>query len=341
MKIISKNLKLYAIILIIILSGCELNDVALKDNVKSITLEEDETIDINEELAAKTYSADNYQSNELDIQNDILDANEKKHLIDILKAYDSVKLQEIYNLPSLYHQNTFHTTYRCLFGDDDDKTPIFKVDASEKEKNHINYMSLTFDCSFINDYTYQILDVLDKYDAKVTFFMTNGFMTNNVDQICEILKRGHEIGNHSATHPDFNHIVDTSVVKEVMIPHNFIQNSIGIDMCLFRFPYGSYSPRTVKILKSLGYYPIQWSFDSLDFRELGVEFLIERFNKNNCLVPGAIILFHNGAKYTVDALPYILDLIEEKNLKCIKVSDLIFRDNFCIIKGKQFEKSYD
>ena len=171
--------------------------------------------------------------------------------------------------------------------------------------------------------------------------MTYEFMEKNPDQIMEIIKRGHEVANHSTTHPDLNKAKDSKVVKEIMKAHNFIKDLVGVDMCLFRFPFGSYSPRTVSLLKNMGYYPIQWTLDSIDWKNTGKEYLINRFMGNDdLLVGGSIILFHNGATYTPEALPEIIEMISDKGLKCVRVTDLIYQHDFHIMKGKQIKGQF-
>lgn len=281
----------------------------------------DEDIDLNDEIYDEAIST----VSELDIYNQ-----------SILEAIASSTDPTVINLPTLFHQPTDHPYPDDHFGPYKEASPIFKVDLSkETDPERQNLIALTFDSAYINKYTYKILDILDEYNIKATFFMTYEFIYSNPAQVMAIIKRGHEIGNHSKTHPDFNKISDANVVAQVWKVHNYMRNLVGVDLCLFRFPFGSYSPRTVNLLKNLGYYPIQWTFDSVDWRNDGVDFLKKRFTNTEFLVPGAIILFHNGADYTPQALPYILNLIEIRGLKCVRVSDLIYKHGFHLEDGVQ------
>lgn len=259
------------------------------------------------------------------------------YIKEIADAFMSVELPEKCNLPTPFIQTSIHPDNEGdFFGKFTDDMPIFSVDVDEYDEQRKNCMCLTFDSAYINKYTYDILDILDKYDIKSTFFMTYEFMEKNPKQIMDIIKRGHEIGNHSTTHPDFNKSKDSKIVKEVMKAHNYIKDLVGVNMCLFRFPFGSYSPRTVGLLKNMGYYPIQWTLDSIDWKNTGKSFLINRFAGNDdLLVAGSIILFHNGATYTPEALPEIIEMIYNKGLKCVKVSDMIYPHDFHILKGHQ------
>ena len=263
------------------------------------------------------------------------------YIKEISDAFMSVDLPAKCNLPTQYVQLTFHPEKeKDLFGKVSDDMPIFNVDV-ENDSTRSNYMCLTFDSAYINTYTYDILDILDEHNIKSTFFMTYEFMEKNPEQIMEIIKRGHEVANHSTTHPDLNKAKDSKVVKEIMKAHNFIKDLVGVDMCLFRFPFGSYSPRTVSLLKNMGYYPIQWTLDSVDWKNTGKDFLINRFKGNdNLLTGGSIILFHNGATYTPAALPEIIEMIYDKGLKCVRVTDLIYQHDFHIMKGKQIKGQF-
>lgn len=293
----------------------------------------------NKEIAPVSVHSDT--SYESEIIASISDAAINDYIKEISDAFMSVELPPKYNLPTLLTQTTTHPEkVNDNFGKFSDDMPIFSVMA-ENDDDKKNLMCLTFDSAYINKYTFDILDILDKYDIKSTFFMTYEFMEKNPDQIMEIIKRGHEIGNHSTTHPDFNKVKDSKVVKEVMKAHNYIKDLVGVDMCLFRFPFGSYSPRTVSLLKNMGYYPIQWTLDSIDWKNIGKQYLINRFEGNDdLLVGGSIILFHNGATYTPEALPEIIDMIYKKGLKCVKVTDLIYHHNFHIMKGKQISGQF-
>lgn len=270
------------------------------------------------------------------------DENERMiaYITEINNALKSVELPPKYNLPTLFVQPTMHPNdENDIFGKMNNEVPIFSVNVEGTDKS--NYMCLTFDSAYINRCTYRILDILDEYNIKSTFFMTYEFMKKNPSHVMEIIKRGHEIGNHSTTHPDFNGLSDAGVVKEVMKTHNYIKDLVGVDMSLFRFPMGSYSPRTVTLLKNMGYYPIQWTLDSVDWKNISKEFLVNRIIGNDeVIVGGSIILFHNGATYTPDALPEIIEIIQNKNLKCVRVSDMIYDHNFHIEKGRQYKGKY-
>lgn len=306
----------------------ESNDIVNEETIQ------DQSINYNDPIYDMTNAS--IVNNDLsDVQSSIY---QSQYLKEIQDAINSVAVPEVTNLPNTYNQPVDHPYIDDFFGIGQDSLPIKFVHV-ENDPEKKGCMAITFDSAYINDYTYALLDILDAYNFKATFFMTRDFILKNQGQVAEILSRGHEIGNHSTNHPDFNKVKDTTVVKEILICHNLVKSLFGFDMCLFRFPYGSYSPRTVILAKNLGYYPIQWTFDSIDWKNLGVDYLLNRFNENKdyAIREGAIILFHNGATYTPEALPKIFDMIKANGLKCVRVSDLIYRHRFYLDSGAQYK----
>lgn len=227
------------------------------------------------------------------------------------------------------NKNLKNKVKNYTFGVEEDRCPILRV-AVQGDPIREKYISLTFDSAYENTRTIQILDILDEYDAKATFFMTGEFVSHNLDQVKEIIDRGHDIGNHSYMHPNFKTINDKEREEQINIVHKMIKDEFDIDMKLFRFPFGDYNARSVEILKELDYYPIQWTYDSIDWRNEGVEAILKKFQNGRNLEPGYIILFHNGAKFTPEALPTILEDIKQKGLKCVKLTDLIYENDFYI-----------
>ena len=95
---------------------------------------------------------------------------------------------------------------------------------------------------------------------------------------------------------------------------------------MFRPPFGEYNDTIIQTATQLGYYTIQWDVDSLDWKELGVEPVIDKVLKET--TNGSIILFHNNAKYIKEYLPVILQRLQEKGFEIVPVSQLIYKDNF-------------
>ncbi len=206
--------------------------------------------------------------------------------------------------------------------------PIYCVDIKDKK------IAMSFDVSWGNDNTDKILDILDKYNIKATFFLVGGWIDENPDKVKEIYKRGHEIGNHSNKHPDMTKISRERIIQEIDISDAKIRQLTGEGTKLFRFPEGSYNDMSVQTASETGHYCIQWDVDSIDWREEGADIEYSRIIKNT--KPGSILLFHNNAKYTPGNLPRIIQKLQGEGYKFEKIGDLIYKDNYKIdYSGKQ------
>lgn len=246
---------------------------------------------------------------------------------------DTMETAEVLETGGEFKQRFLVQDENNLFGVVSDKMPIFSVEL-EDEKNRI--ISLTFDSSWIDYYTIPLLDLLDRYHAKATFFLTAFYIRQHPNSVKEILRRGHEIGNHSNTHRKFTDLSENTMREEVDECHKALKELTGIDMCLFRFPYGSYNSTAIRMLKEKGYYPIQWEVDSLDWKNESAEAILTRLKAEKAYKAGNIILFHNGGDFTVEALRTVFHELELRKLKCVRVSDLIYDNGFYIgSDGKQ------
>lgn len=135
--------------------------------------------------------------------------------------------------------------------------PIYCVDVKERK------VALSFDAAWGNEDTGEILDILDKYDVKVTFFMTGGWVEKYPEDVKAIYEAGHDLANHSENHKQMSKLDFDQCVDEVMKVHTKVLELTGENMCLFRPPYGDYNDNLIKAVESCGYYTIQWSVDTL------------------------------------------------------------------------------
>jgi polysaccharide deacetylase family sporulation protein PdaB len=209
--------------------------------------------------------------------------------------------------------------------------PIYSVATEEKK------LSLTFDISWGNDNTKKLLDILDKYKIKATFFLVGGWIDDNKEIVKEIAKRGHELGNHSDKHPDMTRLTKEKITQDILSCDSKIFTLTGQNSKLFRAPSGAYNDLVIKTAKELGRYPVQWNVDSIDWKDQGAEIEYNRVIKS--IKPGAILLFHNTAKYTPETLPRIIEKLEAEGYKFVKISELIYKNNYYInAEGKQIRK---
>ncbi len=211
--------------------------------------------------------------------------------------------------------------------------PIYCVEREEK------VVALTFDAAWGNADTQQILDILAKHDVKVTFFATGGWVESYPDDVKRIIEAGHAFGNHSENHKFMTKLSDSEIEEEIMTVHNKVKELTGYEMCLFRPPYGDYNDAVIKGVEACGYYVIQWSVDSLDWKDYGVDSIIKTVCQHKALDNGAIILMHNGAKYTADALDSLITNLKEQGYSFATVAELIYKDGYTIDHtGKQIKQ---
>lgn len=112
--------------------------------------------------------------------------------------------------------------------------PIYCVDKAENDK----VIALSFDAAWGNEDTKQIMDILNKHNIKVTFFMTGGWVEQFPDDVKMIYEQGHDLGNHSQNHKNMSQITDSEKESELMTVHEKVKELTGYEMFLFRPPYG-------------------------------------------------------------------------------------------------------
>ena len=210
--------------------------------------------------------------------------------------------------------------------------PIYCVETKEPK------IALTFDAAWGNEDTQKILEVLKKHDVRVTFFMTGGWVENYPDDVKAILAAGHDLGNHSENHKNMSQLSDAKKKEELMKVHDKVRTLTGYEMFLFRPPYGDYDNAVVNVAKDCGYYTIQWDVDSLDWKDYGVDSIIKTVTEHKHIGNGSIILCHNGAKYTAQALDTLITKLKEKGYTFVPVSELIYRDGYHMnVEGRQIK----
>jgi polysaccharide deacetylase family sporulation protein PdaB len=211
--------------------------------------------------------------------------------------------------------------------------PIYCVDSPEKK------VALSFDAAWGNEDTAEILKILEKNNVKVTFFMTGGWIEKYPDDVKAIAAAGHDLGNHSENHKHMSQLSKEQSIEEIMKPHNKVKELTGIDMNLFRPPYGDYNNTLIQATREAGYHCIQWDVDSLDWRDYGVKSIVNTVVDHEHLGNGSIILCHNGAKYTKDALDSMITGLKEKGYEIVPISQLIYTGEYYMDhEGRQFEK---
>ncbi len=210
--------------------------------------------------------------------------------------------------------------YNVFFGYAIRELPIYRV---EREDNKI---AISFDCAWGTDYTDKLLEIMEKEMVKCTFFAVEFWTKKNPEYIKKISEYGHEIGTHSATHPYMSKLDRETVIKELSSSALEIEKITNKKVELFRAPYGDYNDRLIKTARELSLFTIQWDVDSLDWKDLSAKQICDRVIGK--VKSGSIVLFHNQGLHTAEALPIIISELKIKGYEFVKISDLIYRENY-------------
>lgn len=191
---------------------------------------------------------------------------------------------------------------------------------------HSKVIALTFDDGPDNQSTMKILDLLKQYEAKATFFVVGSRVEQHPDIVSRERQEGHEIGNHSYTHPPFHNINGNKLSSELNQTQKAILDATGIKSVLFRPPGGSYNESIVRTSKDFGMLTVLWSWhqDTLDWRKPGVNKIVKKVldNARN----GDIVLMHDfvpNSTQTVEALAIILPELQKRGFKFVTISELM------------------
>lgn len=148
------------------------------------------------------------------------------------------------------------------------------------------------------------------------------------DDVKAILAAGHDLGNISDSHKHMPQLTDEECREEIEQAHTKVQLLTGYEMFLFRPPYGDYDNHVISNAAKCGYYSVCWDVDSLDWKDYGVDFILNHVLKNGNLRNGSIIRCQSGAKYTAEALEALLAGLEKEGYGLVPVSQLIYKEKY-------------
>jgi len=201
--------------------------------------------------------------------------------------------------------------------------PIYSVDYPEKK------VAITFDCAWGADDIPDILKTLKAQNVKATFFIIGEWAEKYPDAVKMIAADGHDVANHSYSHPKMGSLDSSKVREEIQKCNEILEKLSGKKVELFRAPYGDYGNTVIAEAQKLNCYAIQWDVDSLDWKP-GItqdEILARVLQK---VKNGSIILFHNDTPHTARLLPTIIEALKSQGYGFEPVSKLIYRENYII-----------
>ena len=194
--------------------------------------------------------------------------------------------------------------------------PVYSVSREDKK------IALTIDAAWADDKTEFILETLDKYNIKATFFLCGFWAEEYPDIVKRIDAEGHQIGNHTATHPHMNKLSSQQILDELKKYDDILESIIGKRSTLFRAPYGEYNDNVITTVRNAGYEVIQWDIDTVDWRE-------ERSAETilNSVLPklksGSIILSHNNGFKIEQYLPTLIETALGQGYEFVTVGELL------------------
>ncbi|MCQ2450493.1 MAG: polysaccharide deacetylase family protein [Clostridia bacterium] len=220
---------------------------------------------------------------------------------------------------------------KMVFASSNKKLPIYCVQTDKKR------IAISFDAAWGNDDTHTLVEILKKYDVPATFFVVGAWVDKYPESVRELSNAGHQIQNHSNTHPYMTKLPKTKMIDEIKTCNEKIKSITGVEPTLLRPPYGDYDNLLIDAVSECKMNAIQWSVDSHDWMENATaDSIYERVVSRT--ENGSIILMHNDAEHTPEALPRILETLKKDGYEFVFISDLIYKDNYEIDHtGKQCE----
>jgi len=180
---------------------------------------------------------------------------------------------------------------------------------------------LTFDGGATDAGFDSIVDSLRRYGVRCTFFLTGKFAEKYPQKCHRLLAEGHEIANHSMNHPNMKNFSKDKIAAEIEAAEQAFVRVFGRRGApFFRFPFGAQNKKVEQIVEELGYHPVYWHIDTIDWREDPVNTIIGRVDSK--LRRNAVILMHLGSKNGARALDSILDIITGRGYTLARLSDL-------------------
>jgi polysaccharide deacetylase family sporulation protein PdaB len=209
--------------------------------------------------------------------------------------------------------------------------PIYCVQKDYK------VLSISFDAAWGNEDTQQLIDILGKYNVKATFFVVGEWVDKYPESVKALHEAGHEIMNHSSDHAHFNSLSTDEIIADLNTCNDKIEAVTGVRPTLFRCPYGEYDDHVINATRSIGMEPIQWDVDSLDWKDLSAADITKRVTSK--VQPGSIVLFHNAALNTPEALPFVIEYLIREGYTFVPISQIILKGEYTIDHtGRQCSK---
>ena len=209
--------------------------------------------------------------------------------------------------------------------------PVYSVERDDK------LVAISFDAAWGNEDTQNLIDILDRYGVKATFFVVGDWVEKYPESVKALADAGNEVMNHSSSHAHFSQLSTQQITADVTSCNEKIAVITGVTPSLFRCPYGEYDDHVIQAVEAMGMTAVQWDVDSLDWKGISANEITQRVLKN--VRSGSIILFHNAAEHTPEALPGILESLQSQGYTIVPISQLLLQgDTYQDNAGRQWQK---
>ncbi|MFF4617985.1 polysaccharide deacetylase family protein [Nonomuraea jabiensis] len=196
--------------------------------------------------------------------------------------------------------------------------------AEPVDCEQVKCLALTFDDG-PGKYAGTLLDTLKKYDAKATFFLEGQYVKSRPAFVKRMVTEGHEVGNHSYSHPDFTKSDAGTIRNEIKKTQDAVKKASGVEPKLLRPPYGLADLQVADIATEFGMPMILWTAGSEDWSSKNVDAIKKKTME--VAQPNGIILMHDWVKQTVDAMPALIKSLQKKGYHLVTVSDIVKGQN--------------
>ncbi len=230
--------------------------------------------------------------------------------VDIKASYENMKKQDVFDENKLVYKQVSPNVHL-------DQLPPEPIYRGNPEKPMVSFL---INVAWGNEYIPEMLETLKKHNVKATFFLEGRWVKENPDLAKMIVDAGHEVGNHSYTHPNLKTMPSSSVREQLIKTNDVIEATTGKKPTLFAPPSGNYRDEVVKIAAEQGMKTIMWSVDTIDWQKPTPQVLIQRVLGK--VHPGALILMH-PTESTSRSLETLILSIKEKEYIIHNVSTLL------------------
>jgi probable sporulation protein (polysaccharide deacetylase family) len=230
--------------------------------------------------------------------------------VDIEASYKNMKKIGTFNEKKLVYKQTEPSVHL----NDLTPSPIYR---GHPDKPMVSFI---INVAWGNEYLPEMLAALKKHQVKASFFLEGRWVKNNPELAKMIVSAGHEVGNHSYTHPDMKKISAAQTREQLLKTNEVIEAATGKKSIWFAPPSGSYRDETVSIAAEFKMKTVMWTVDTIDWQKPSPDVLINRVISK--IDNGFMVLMH-PTEATAKSLDRLITLIEEKGLKIGTVSDLM------------------